>query len=1182
MTEKQLRFWNRVTATAVFCAGLLTYGLTVEPTASFWDAGEYIATSAKLQVGHPPGAPFFQMMGAFFALFASGPESIALMVNLMSVFSSAFCLLFLYLSNTLLLKKLPAFQAINTNGAAVAYFGSAAVGALAFCFSDSFWFNAVEAEVYAMATCILSALFWLALRWEQEMNTPRGDRWLLLIAFIIGLSFGVHFMGLLTIPAIGMLYFFKTTPKVTFKNFVLANIISVAILLFIFKLLLPSTLALFGKMEVFFVNQMQLPFNSGTLITGILMVGFFAYSLRYTQQKKWVNTNTGLLCLLFVLLGFSSWLMLPIRANANTVINENSPTDARQLLAYYNLEQYPETHLFYGPMFSDMYAGQDDAEPYIDDKPKYERDEKTGRYVVVNQWEKARINANGKHKGLLPRLWSAEHAENYINFTGPLKFSIRPEYRSSPELNQRVSEFLQEQADGALTGKEYHQFYRTMAPYLDIEKPTFFANLLYFFTYQVDYMYLRYFLWNFVGRQDDIQGNYDILHGNWISGIPFIDSLRLGNQSQLSDDAKNNKARNTYFFLPFILGLLGVSFLYQQDKKRFWVLLLFFLFTGLALKVYLNERPFEPRERDYALVGSFYVFAMWIALGTYYLTDRVRQVWKQQWAQPLTVGLCFLAVPLLMAYQNWDDHDRSGRYTAQSVAKSYLTSIQEDKGAMIFTIGDNDTFALWYAQDIEGYRTDVRPINTSLLATDWYIDQMKRKTYKADPIPSQLNHALYAYGIRDYIKYEPIIDTLRWDIKDFMQWVASDHPRTKYKKLLQQSGMDPERYPEATQNMVFYPTNKIRVPVNVENVLASGIVKEEDRDLIVPYIDINLPTSGLYKNQLMMLDILANNDWKRPIYFTGGSYADAEYLWMKEYLQLEGLVYKLVPIKTPLNPINPYLMGRIDADRMYAIVQQWEWGNGNSPDIYHDPETRKNSISYRSNMARLAEVLIDEGKTTKAKEIMDLALDKMPVDFFGYYSLLTPFIDGYYRIGEREKARALFEQVRTKHQSQLNYFNSLELDLQYETGEEILTEIERYRALVEAVLNNNDDEKSGDYIEAFISSSRPFSFLYGAYDYYTALQPFVEGLYRSQKITSAQSLVNKIAEVYDERLSIIAQFDSNRQLELEDRIMDEVNAYRELLLFVNRYDATEQREKLEQRIYASMKDLTLFKDIIEN
>ena len=415
-----------------------------------------------------------------------------------------------------------------------------------------------------------------------------------------------------------------------------------------------------------------------------------------------------------------------------------------------------------------------------------------------------------------------------------------------------------------------------------------------------------------------------------------------------------------------------------------------------------------------------------------------------------------------MAYQNWDDHDRSGRYTAQSVAKSYLTSIQKDKGAMIFTIGDNDTFALWYAQDIEGYRTDVRPINTSLLATDWYIDQMKRKTYESEPIPSQLTHDKYAYGIRDYIKFESLADSLRWDIKDFMNWVESDDPRTKYKSLIQQSGGDPSLYPMGTQEMVFYPTNKIRVPVNVENVIKSGVVAEKDRDQIVPYIDINLPKSGLYKNQLMMLDILANNDWERPIYFTGGSYADSEYLWMKEYLQLEGLVYKLVPIKTPLNPVNPYLMGRVDADLMYDIVKQWEWGNSNSPDIYHDTETRKNSISYRSNMARLAEVLMDEGKNDKAREIMDLALEKMPIEYFGYYSLLTPFVDGYYRIKEKEKAREVFEAVAKKHQSQLDYFNSLSLDLRYELGEEILTEVERYRALVEAVLDNKDTEKLGN------------------------------------------------------------------------------------------------------------------------
>jgi len=350
----------------------------------------------------------------------------------------------------------------------------------------------------------------------------------------------------------------------------------------------------------------------------------------------------------------------------------------------------------------------------------------------------------------------------------------------------------------------------------------------------------------------------------------------------------------------------------------------------------------------------------------------------------------------LMAFENWDDHDRSNRYTAQSIAKAYLQSIQEDKGAMIFSIGDNDTFALWYAQEIEEFRTDVRTINTSLLATDWYIDQMKRQTYKSAPIPSQTEHAQYAYGTRDYIKHEALLDSVRWDIKDFVNWVTSDNPSTKYKSLLLQSGMDPNNYPKGTQEMVFYPTNKLRVPVNKANVLKSGVVKPEDADLIVPYIDIDLPTTGISKNQFMMLDILANNDWERPIYFTGGSYDDAEYIWMKEYLQLDGLVYKLVPIHTPLSPYNPYLMGRVDSSLMYSIVQRWSWGNSERPDIYHDPETRKNSISFRSNMARLAEELINEGEDQKALQIIDLALEKMPVDYFGYYSLLVPFVDGYY------------------------------------------------------------------------------------------------------------------------------------------------------------------------------------------
>mgnify|MGYP001430659284 FL=1 len=1167
------KLWNRSFGWGIFVIALFTYGFTVEPTASFWDAGEYIATSAKLQVGHPPGAPLFQMMGAFFAMFATSPEKVALMVNFMSVFSSAFTILFLFWTLTLLLKKLPAFKILETTNQRITFFGSASVGALSFCFSDSFWFNAVEAEVYAMATFILSLIFWLALRWEQDMHQPRGDRWLLLISFIIGLSFGVHFMGLLTIPALGMIYFFKNTQSINFKNFLIANIISVAILLFIFKLLLPTTLAFFGKSEVFFVNNIGLPFNSGTIIAGICFLLFFFYSLRFTERKKWVNLNTITLCILFVLVGFSSWLMIPIRANANTVINENAPTDARALLAYYNLEQYPETHLFYGPLFSDVYAGQDETEPYFDDKPKYERDYKKGKYIIVNHWENARINSNSNHRGFLPRLWSSEHAGNYMNFTGPLEFAIAPEYRSNQMLVSRVNDFRNEIREGMVSGDDYHKFFRTLSPYLEIQKPSFWSSLQFLFQYQIGYMYWRYFMWNFTGRQNDIAGTYDTLNGNWISGINLFDSLRLGNQSEISEDAKNNKARNTYFFLPFLLGLIGLYFLYQQDPKRFWVLLLFFLFTGLALKIYLNERPFEPRERDYALVGSFYVFAIWIGMGVFALAHKIKLIIKSNVA-PLTIVILCLFVPLLMAYQNWDDHDRSGRYTAQSMAKSYLESIQEDAGAMIFTIGDNDTFALWYAQEIEGYRTDVKTINTSLLATDWYIDQMKRKTYESESIPSQMTHDLYAYGIRDYIKHESLIDSVRWDIKDFINWVASDHPRTKYKSLLLQAGEDPNRLPMGTQEMIFYPTNKVRVPVNKENVIKSGLVKPKDYDLIVPYIDIDLPEGGMTKNQIMMLDILANNDWERPIYFTGGSYADSEYMWMKEYLQLEGLVYKLVPIKTSLNSNNPYIMGRLDSDLMYDIVMKWSWGNSESTSIYHDPETRKNSISFRSNMARLAEKLIDEGKNKKAKEVLDLAVQKMPLDYFGYYSLVVPMIDTYYRLGAVESAQQLAVKVGEKYRDEMEYFSSLKPSEQYLLGEEIITQAERYRTLMEAVLVNEDKILLAKSLNQFIEAITPFVNLYGEYDFYTSLSMFVEGYYLAGEQVKAKNLIEDIAEQYEGRFAMIANFSQNDQQLVFDRIKEEILDFQQMIDLVKNFDQ-DLAESLQLRFDESMSQFKL-------
>ena len=1178
MDNKVFKKWNKLFGYGLFFIALLTFGITVEPTASFWDCAEYIATSAKLQVGHPPGAPLFQMMGAFFSIFASSPDQIALMVNFMSVISSATTVLFLFWTITLLLKKIYNIKSFDNSIKRISFFGSASIGSLAFCFSDSFWFNAVEAEVYAMATCLMSIMFWLSLKWESEMNTPRGDRWLVLISFLVGLSFGVHFMALLTIPAMGMLYYFKNYKKVTLKGFIVANLISVAILLFIFKLLLPSTLAFFGNSEVFFINNFGLPFNSGTIIAGLIIIASFYYALRYTHKKNWVNINTAVLCTLFILIGFASWIMIPIRSNANTVINENAPSDARLLLAYYNLEQYPETKLFYGPMFSDIYSGQDENEPFIDDKPKYERDLKTGKYIIVNNWEKAKINSNSKHKGFLPRLWSPEHAGNYINFTGPLNFKINSSYKNNDQLKSRIETFKNDSEEGVLSGEDYDDFFKKFSPYLDIEKPSLLSNLQFLFEFQMGYMYWRYFMWNFVGKQNDFQGNYDNLKGNWISGIKTIDGMRLGNQEKLDDDSLNNKARNTYFFLPLLLGLIGLYFLYKKNLKLSWVLLVLFLFTGLALKVYLNERAFEPRERDYALVGSFYVFCIWIGLGALFLIEELKKYIKNKWSQPILLLILFISVPFLMAYQNWDDHDRSNRYTAQSIAKSYLQSIQKNVGAMIFTIGDNDTFALWYAQDIEGFRTDVRTINTSLLATDWYIDQMKRKTYESEPIPSQLTHNLYAYGTRDYIRHQSLIDSVRWDVKDFINWVGSDHPRTKYRNLIEQSGSDPDYLPKSQLETVFYPTNKLRVNVNKENVLKSGLVKPEDESKIVPYIDIDLPKSGITKNQLLMLDIIANNDWKRPIYFTGGSYDDSEYIWMKKYLQLEGLVYKLVPIKTELAKYNPYIMGRIDSDLMYKIVNEWEWGNSDDPNIYHDPETRKNSISYRSNMARLAEVLIEKNEFKKAENVVDLALEKMPIDRYGFYSLLVPFVDNYYKISKFEKARKLSDKIAYKHYDRLEYFASLSPNFQYPIGEEIITEIERYRALVEATVVNNDKQNISLTIEKFINASKPFIYLYGDFEFYTTLSDFVEGYYIGNSNEKAQSLAEKIINQYKSRLNLYSQLKEESQLIYIDRIKSDIMDYNYLIEIITNNEDSDF-SKLVKTDYENL--LKLFTDNIK-
>ena len=1059
--------WNTILGWSVFAIALIVYSLTVEPTMSFWDCGEYIATAAKLEVGHPPGAPLYQMVGAFFAMFATSPDKIALMVNMVSVFSSAFTILFMFWSMTIILKNLVAkFSDVN-NSNAVVILGSAAVGSLAFTFTDSFWFNAVEAEVYAMASLFIAILLWLGLRWGEDMHTPRGNKWLLIIALAVGLSFGVHFMALLTIPTIGFIYFFNHYQKVTVKNFIIANIIIVAILLFIFKLLLPYTLALFGKTEIFMVNNLGLPFNSGTIFIALLIVAIFYFGLTYTKKKGLAFYNTILLCILFIFIGFSTWMMLPIRANANVVINENRPSDAAEVLAYYNREQYGEQKLFYGPMFSDSYAGLDPNNPYEDEKPNYQRDYKTGKYVIVNNYKNAKQNTDDRHKGFMPRMWSTEHSENYMRFTKPLDFRIDPAYDFSQDLMQYglpLDQMSEEEIGTAMAQirgeletvikefkasykakdvdlEDYDKFLKNYSKYLIIDKPSFADNMQYMFEYQFGYMYWRYLMWNFTGRQNDIQGKYDNIDGNWMSGIKFLDEIRLGSQDNLPSDQLNNKARNYYYFLPFILAVIGLAFHAKKDPKSFYILLSLFLFTGFALKIYLNERPFEPRERDYALVGSFYVFAMWLGFGVYAIYDSLKKYLAPKTAGPVVIAISLLAAPVLLASQNWDDHDRSGRYTATAMAKAYLSSCEPN--AILFTIGDNDTFPLWYAQEVEGFRTDVRIVNTSLFMTDWYIDQMKAKAHESEPMPISFTHDQYVQGTRDYMFFDKQTDN-RWDVKDFIKFIASSDPRTKVE--LRNGHM-----------VNYYPTNKIRLTVDKNAVIKNKVVAPALYDSIVPYIDIDIKGDALYKNRLMMLDIVYNNNWERPIYFTGGSFGDDDYLWMKDYLQLDGMVYKLIPVRTPIpKDGSPLDMGHIDSDKMYDIVMKWDWGNSESPEIYHDPETRKNSITYRTNLARLTEKLLQEGKKEKAKKVIDLAMAKMPVEYFGYYTLLEPFASGYYQLDEKEKARELLSKLMKKYQENLTFMKGLTISEQNDMAIDIVTDIERYRSLLLIMKDHGD------------------------------------------------------------------------------------------------------------------------------
>ena len=1020
MTSENFKKWNIILGWIVFAIALITYSLTLEPTVSAWDCGEYISTSVKLEVGHPPGAPLFQMLGAFFAMFTSNVNEIAKMVNFMSALASAFTILCMFWTLTNLTKKLALKRGNISEGKYIAILGSSIVGSLAYTFSDSFWFSAVEGEVYAMSSFLMALLFWLGLKWESEIHTPRGHKWLILISFVVGLSFGVHILSLLVIPAIVLLYFFKTYKNINAKTTAVATVVSVVVLMFVFKFLFPFTLKFFSVSELFFINSIGMPYNSGSIIAAIILIALFYVGLNFTRKKNKVLMNTLILSVLFIMIGFSSWMMLPIRANANTTINENNPSSARELLAYYEREQYGETNVFYGTYYSNSYKRQqDEKRPYKDDKPKYEK--RNGKYEIVNTYKNVVPNWSDKHKGVIPRMVNPASEKMYKSIAGIPQNSTR--------------------------------------------RPTFKENIQFMMSFQFGYMYGRYFMWNFVGRQNDIQGNLDIFNGNWISGINAIDEARLGSQKKLPSQVLENKGRNTYYFLPLILGIIGLLYQVKWDKENFFTLLLFFAFTGFAIIFYTNPKPFEPRERDYAVVGSFYIFAIWIGFGVLALYEYLKNFANQKIVAITVSIVSLLAVPTLMASQNWDDHDRSNRYTTHLNAQAYLESC--DENAIMFTIGDNDTFPLWYMQEVEGIRTDIKLVNTSLFATDWYIDQMKRATYDAAPIPSQLQHDQYKYGTLDvaYSLEHPRFKDSVMTIKNLLRWIASDSDVT---------------YVETENNTKekFYPTNRIRIPVNKQKVLENGIVAQKDADKIVPYIDITIDDRALLKNRILMLDILANNNWERPIYFTGGANADEEYIWLKDYLQLDGLAYKLVPIKTPIEGKSMFDMGRIDTDKMYANIQKWDWRNINDGEIYLDEQTKRNSISMRNNLFRLSEAFSNKGDLLKALEILDLSLEKMPIKDFDHYSLSLGYPEAYYRLGDSKKARETSKVLLTIFKEKLIWLSTFSMDNTALIFDEIDTTLYMYKNVIsQAEASDVDKEYIETIQEEFMTIVKMFDHL---------------------------------------------------------------------------------------------------------
>lgn len=1003
---------NNVLGWITFVIALITYTLTLEQTVSFWDCGEFISASYRLQICHPPGAPLFLLFGRIFSLFAGADTTqVAFWVNMVSATTSALCVMFTYWTITHLARKIivKPTEDINTQKL-IAICASGLVGALALTWSDTFWFSAVEAEVYASSSFFTTLTFWCILKWENIANEKGNERWLILIAYLIGLAIGVHLLSILVIPSIVYVYYFKNY-SFTRNGFIKATMVAVAAIAIVQFGIIPGMPSLATKFDYLFVNTFHFGFNSGALFMILVIVGTIVAALHYTHTESKVSfyiasvlytilvlttfvinasisglmfwavitailyyyviknkaskstVNIAILSIAFVIIGYSSYAMVIIRSNAKPPINMNAPDNPFSLLSYLNREQYGENPLIYGQYFyAKVIDEKKGAMQYAKGKDGYDE--------MGNKVERV---YDPKDCTIFPRMWAD-----------------RP---------------------------DYVQAYRQWENIPEGKKATFAKNIDFLISYQMGFMYWRYFAWNFIGRQNDDQGYGGPTRGNWLSGIPFIDAMRLGPQDNIPKSISDNKANNTYYFLPLLLGLLGLFYHFKKSKEDAIVVLTLFLFTGAFIILYLNFPAHQPRERDYAYVGSYQTFIIWIGLGVLALIDWLGKKMNLTVATGVASVASFAAVPVIMGTQNWDDHDRSQRTGALDFAYDYLNSCAPN--AILFTNGDNDTYPLWYAQNVEGIRSDIRIINLSLLNTDWYADALKTKVYDSEPIDFSMTPDKYRQGTRDYVifyqnaeieKQFGINQNDYYPLSAIMKFMTDDNDPMS--KLRSNSGME----------FSYYPTKKFYIPINKEHVIKSGAVHPKDYNNIVDTMKWEIGNNTLMKADLIVLDILNTVNWTRPIYFAITTGNDV-YLNMMNYFQLEGLTYRIVPIKNT-DPTDGGTYGHINTDILYEnLVNKFKWGSMEKQGVYLDETTLRQTRNFRNLFYRLATKLVAEGDTTRAVKALDKCIEAMPSHNVPYDIFMMRIAEAYYTAGQPQKATDLVNNLVDMAIEKYNYYN---------------------------------------------------------------------------------------------------------------------------------------------------------------